>query len=63
MSDFVLALTTLPADFDATTLANDLVGAGLAACVNVHGPMVSFYRWKGIVEREPERHSRSEAVI
>ena len=32
-----------------------LVDERLAACVNVHGPMVSFYRWKGMVERETER--------
>ena len=27
----------------------------LAACVNVHGPMASMYRWKGRVERDAER--------
>ena len=39
----------------ADELAAALVGERLAACVNVHGPMVSTYRWKGAVEREAER--------
>ncbi len=56
MSDFVLALTTLPADFDATALANDLVGGGLAACVNVLPAVTSVYTWKGVpqVDREQQ---------
>ena len=33
MSEFVMAHTTVPGDFDSTTLAQDLVGAGLAAAV------------------------------
>jgi periplasmic divalent cation tolerance protein len=39
----------------ADELARALVDDRLAACVNVHGPMMSTYRWKGAVEREPER--------
>jgi periplasmic divalent cation tolerance protein len=56
MSDFVMALTTLPGDFDATSLANDLVGAGLAACVNVLPAVTSVYTWKGVpqVDREQQ---------
>ena len=48
MSDFVLALTTLPKDFDATVLAQDIVGSGLAACVNVFPAVKSVYTWKGV---------------
>ena len=48
MSDFVLALTTLPGDFDATALAQDLVGAGLAACVNILPAIKSVYTWEGV---------------
>jgi len=55
MSDLVLVLTTMPDDSRADELARSLVDEGLAACVNVHGPMVSTYRWQGQVEREPER--------
>jgi periplasmic divalent cation tolerance protein len=54
-SEFVLVLTTLPADADATAFARALVEARLAACVNVLPPMDSIYRWQGTVERESER--------
>jgi periplasmic divalent cation tolerance protein len=55
MSQLILILTTMPADDRADTLARTLVDERLAACVNVHGPMTSIYRWNGAVEREAER--------
>jgi periplasmic divalent cation tolerance protein len=55
MTDLILILTTMPDDERAHSLARTLVDEGLAACVNVHGPMTSTYRWKGAVEREAER--------
>ena len=45
----------MPDDERADGLARTLVEEGLAACVNVHGPMTSTYRWQGQVEVEPER--------
>jgi periplasmic divalent cation tolerance protein len=51
----VLVLTTAPDDERAEALARTLVDERLAACVNVHGPMTSFYRWEGTVQREAER--------
>ncbi len=45
----------MPDDGRADELARSLVDERLAACVNVHGPMASTYRWKGQVEREAER--------
>ena len=54
-ADVVIVLTTAPDDDRAEAWARTLVEERLAACVNVHGSMVSFYRWKGIVEREVER--------
>ena len=54
-ADTVLILTTAPADDRAEEWARTLVEERLAACVNVHGQMISIYRWKGTVEREPER--------
>jgi periplasmic divalent cation tolerance protein len=56
MSETVVALTTLPADFDATPLAQELVGAGLAACINIVPGIVSIYTWKGVpqVDREQQ---------
>lgn len=54
--EFVLVLTTLPAEGDlAARFARTLVDEGLAACVNVLGEMRSVYRWQGQVEDEPER--------
>ncbi len=63
MSEFVLAFTTLPGDFDATPLASDLVGAGLAACVNILPPMTSVYTWKGVpqVDREQQLFIKTTA--
>jgi periplasmic divalent cation tolerance protein len=54
-ADMVIVLTTAPHDERAESWARTLVEERLAACVNVYGPMVSFYRWKGIVERDTER--------
>jgi periplasmic divalent cation tolerance protein len=55
MAHLILILTTMPDDDRADAIARALVEEHLAACVNVHGPMTSTYRWKGQVEREPER--------
>jgi periplasmic divalent cation tolerance protein len=55
MSELILILTTMPDDKRADELAAALVGEKLAACVNVHGPMLSIYRWKGAVEHDAER--------
>jgi len=54
-NNIVLVLTTAPDDARAEAWARTLVEERLAACVNVHGPMTSFYRWKGVVERDAER--------
>ena len=54
MTDIAIVLTTVGADERAEQLARQLVDERLAACVNVHPPMVSLYRWKGAVERETE---------
>jgi periplasmic divalent cation tolerance protein len=54
-TEYVLVMTTLPADADASTFAQTLVDARLAACVNLMGPMESIYRWEGRVDREQER--------
>ena len=51
----VLILTTVPDDASGEALARTLVEERLAACVNLHAPMTSLYRWSGVVEREVER--------
>ena len=53
--EFVIVLTTLPADGGAETLASQLVEERLAACVNILPAMRSVYRWKNAVERADER--------
>jgi len=55
MSQLILILTTMPDDDRAGSIARTLVEERLAACVNVHAPMTSTYRWKGAVQREAER--------
>src|SRR5262245_54409988 len=54
-TDVVLVLTTVPDGPVANALAKALVEERLAACVNVHSPMSSTYRWKGVVEHDVER--------
>ncbi|HEX9366281.1 MAG TPA: divalent-cation tolerance protein CutA [Vicinamibacterales bacterium] len=54
-TDHVLVMTTLPTDADATTFAQTLVEARLAACVNLLPVMESIYRWEGKTEQERER--------
>jgi periplasmic divalent cation tolerance protein len=54
-SEFVIVLTTWPAEGDADLLATTLVGEHLAACVNVLPPMRSTYAWKGSIESAEER--------
>ena len=50
----LLVLTTLPDDDTAQRIANDLVDAGLAACVSIGAPVRSVYRWQGAVEQTVE---------
>jgi periplasmic divalent cation tolerance protein len=52
---YVVVLTTLPADADASALARALVEARLAACVNILPPMTSVYRWRDGIEEDTER--------
>jgi len=54
-ADLILILTTMPDDDRAEALARTLVEERLAACVNVHAPMTSTYRWQGRLEVERER--------
>lgn len=55
MTDLVLVFTTVADDARAEQLARRLVDERLAACVNLHPPMVSMYRWRGALERDTER--------
>ena len=55
MTECAIVLTTMPDDDRADELARALIIERLAACVNVHGPMISTYRWKETVEHAAER--------
>ena len=55
MSDVIIIFTTMPDDGRADVLARTLVEEQLAACVHVHAPIASTYRWNGAVQREAER--------
>jgi periplasmic divalent cation tolerance protein len=54
-SDYVIVLTTLPLEADATAFARRLVEEKLVACVNVLPAMTSTYAWEGKVEEASER--------
>ena len=54
-ADYVIALTTLPADADAAEFGRTLIDERLAACVNLLPVMESVYRWEGKIEFEAER--------
>lgn len=53
-ADHIQVLTTVDSEEEAVRLSQALVGARLAACVKVTGPISSRYRWKGSVEVERE---------
>ena len=51
---FVVVYSTFPEAASAERASADLVERRLAACVAVLPGMVSFYRWRGAVERADE---------
>jgi periplasmic divalent cation tolerance protein len=53
-SDAILVLMTAGSREEAARLAEMLVGARLAACVQIMPEMESIYHWKGNVQRDPE---------
>lgn len=50
----LIAWTTVGTLADADRLAAEAVAAGLAACVQIDGPVVSHFRWEGKHERVEE---------
>jgi periplasmic divalent cation tolerance protein len=53
-TDAVVVLITAGSREEAARLALMLVGARLAACVQIMPEMESVYRWEGAVQRETE---------
>ena len=54
VNDAIVVFMTAANGEEATRLADMLVGAHLAACVQILPEMESVYRWQGKIERESE---------
>lgn len=54
MTDYIQVVTTMADPAEARRLAELLVEARLAGCVQLVGPMTSVYRWQGKVRTEAE---------
>ena len=54
MTEARVVLTTTGNRDEAEKIATALVESGLAACVNIVGPIRSIYRWEGKVENAEE---------
>lgn len=52
--DPIVVFLTAASGEEATRLADLLIGAHLAACVQILPAMESVYRWKGNIERQSE---------
>jgi periplasmic divalent cation tolerance protein len=52
--DAIVVFLTAPSGEEATRLADLLIGAHLAACVQILPEMESVYRWQGQIERQSE---------
>lgn len=50
----IIVMTTCPAEQAAEALAEQIVDARLAACVQVLPQITSIYRWEGDVQKENE---------
>ena len=54
MKSYIQVTTTTETKEQAQTIAQNLVEAKLAACVQIIGPIDSIYRWKDKVENAQE---------
>ncbi len=52
--DYLVVLVTASGEEEAARIGRELVGARLAACVNIVKGMRSIYRWQGKIEDEDE---------
>ena len=53
-TEYVQVITTVASKKDADRLARHLVKQRLAGCVQVSGPISSFYHWQGNLEEDQE---------
>ena len=54
MREIVVALSTVPMDFEVRQLARTLVEQQLAACVTIFPAVQSVYTWQGAIEESQE---------
>lgn len=54
MSDLLLVITNMPDAESAARLAQQIIEARAAACVNQLAPCISTYRWQGSIETAAE---------
>ncbi len=54
MGDYIQISTTTEKIADAEKMANLIIDSKLAACVQVNGPAITHYIWKGKKERGEE---------
>lgn len=54
MTDFRIVFITVPNMEEAKRIANGLVEAHLAACVNIIPGIQSIYRWQGEIQSDAE---------
>lgn len=52
--ELILVISTVESAEDADQLASSLVQRGLAACVQIDGPITSHFRWRGELQRSSE---------
>ena len=54
MTDYIQVMTTLEKKEDAVMISRSILEEKLVACVQIIGPMISAYWWKGKIEEETE---------
>ncbi|MEZ5345496.1 MAG: divalent-cation tolerance protein CutA [Pyrinomonadaceae bacterium] len=50
----IVVFTTAPTELEAGNLAKKIVGAKLAACVQILPKIESYYFWEDEIKKEPE---------
>jgi periplasmic divalent cation tolerance protein len=54
VANYIEVVTTIEGKADAERIARALVEARLAACVQIRGPIISRFHWKGAIDTAEE---------
>jgi periplasmic divalent cation tolerance protein len=54
MHEYIQIMTTVAQQEDAETIARELLRQRLAACVQIIGPLKSFFWWQGKIDQAAE---------